>query len=79
MVAQNLKWKASSPTYVDRIGLWVYYSKIPIYTTFYLRKGDYKLRGLRFGVPGSIFRTGLNGKLNGQETWRMTWKLGLYR
>ena len=32
----------SSPK-IDRIWLRVYYSKIPIYPIFYLRKGDYKL------------------------------------
>ena len=31
---------------VDRIWLWVHYIKIPIYTIFYLLKGDYRLGGL---------------------------------
>ena len=34
-----------SPPEVDRILLWVYYTKIPIYTIFYLPKGNY--RGLK--------------------------------
>ena len=32
-----------SPPLVDRISLWVYYSKVPIYLIFYLLKGDYYL------------------------------------
>ena len=31
-----------SPPEVDRIWLWVYHNKIPIYPIFYLLKGDYK-------------------------------------
>ena len=30
-----------SPPEVDRIWLWVYYNKIPMYPIFYLLKGDY--------------------------------------
>ena len=30
-----------SPPLVDRIWLWVYYNKIPIYPIFYLLKEDY--------------------------------------
>ena len=42
-------WSAScgkiySLTYVDRIWLRVHFSKIPIYTIFYLLKGDYNIR-----------------------------------
>ena len=33
----------SSPE-VDRIWLWVYYTKIPIYPIFYLLNGDYSPR-----------------------------------
>ena len=36
----------SSPPEVDRMWLWVYYNKIPIYPIFYLLKGDYPLKGL---------------------------------
>ena len=36
-------WGAYSPPQVDRIWLWVYYNKIPIYSVFYLLKGDYRL------------------------------------
>ena len=32
-----------SPLEVDRIWLWVYYNKIPIYLIFYLLKGDYSM------------------------------------
>ena len=35
----NLLMVYSSPK-VDRIWLWLYYNKIPIYPVFYLRKGD---------------------------------------
>ena len=35
---QTLK---KSPPYVDRIWLWVYNNKIPMYPIFYLLKGDY--------------------------------------
>ena len=31
------------PPQVDRIWLWVYYNRIPIYITFYLPEGDYTL------------------------------------
>ena len=31
----------SSPPYVDRIWLWVYYKMIPLYPIFYLLVGDY--------------------------------------
>ena len=34
---------SSSPPQVDRIWLWVYYNKIPLYPIFYLHSGDYKL------------------------------------
>ena len=34
--------KMNSPPCVDRIWLWVYYNKIPIYPIFYLLKGDYR-------------------------------------
>ena len=30
-----------SPPSVDRIWLWAYYNKIPLYPIFYLLKGDY--------------------------------------
>ena len=32
-----------NPASVDRIWLWVYYSKSPIYLIFYLLKGDYTI------------------------------------
>ena len=32
---------AYSHPYVDRIWLWAYYNKIPIYPIFYLLKGNY--------------------------------------
>ena len=39
---------------MDRIWLWVYCNKIPIYPIFYLLKGDYRAGGLRgLGVKGS--------------------------
>ena len=31
----------------DRIWLWVYYNKIPIYPIFYLLKGDHKALGFQ--------------------------------
>ena len=34
-----------SPPEVDRIWLWVYYNKIPIYRIFYLLKGGYRAQG----------------------------------
>ena len=40
-------FKSLESPYVDRIWLWVYYNKIPMYPIFYLLKGDYVL-GLRF-------------------------------
>ena len=45
------------PPLVDRIWLWVYYHKIPIYPIFYLLKGDHKSLG--FGVQGSGFLCGV--------------------
>ena len=39
-----------SPPYVDRIWLWVYYSKNPVYPIFYLLKGDYSEKDLGFRV-----------------------------
>ena len=42
-----------SPPYVDRIWLWVYYTKIPLYPIFYLLKGDTKLISLGFFESGS--------------------------
>ena len=42
---QGLAWglglRVSSLPQVDRIWLWVYYNKIPIYPIFYLLQGDY--------------------------------------
>ena len=35
--------KPYSPPEVDRIWLWVYHNGTPIYTIFYLLKGDYTL------------------------------------
>ena len=44
------------PRLVDRIWLWVYYNKIPIYPIFYLLKGDYivttRKQGLTWGARG---------------------------
>ena len=34
--------RVCSPPEVDKIWLWVYYNKIPIYPIFYLLKGDYE-------------------------------------
>ena len=34
--------KPFSPPEVDRIWLWVYYNKIPLYPIFYLLEGDHK-------------------------------------
>ena len=39
-----------SPPEVDRIWLWVYYNKSPIYPIFYLLKGDYRVLGLYWGL-----------------------------
>ena len=36
--------KGYSPPSVNRIWLWVYHDKIPIYPNLYLLKGDFKLR-----------------------------------
>ena len=44
MVPRGLEFRVYSPPQVDRIWLWVYYNKIPIYPIFYLLKGDYRLR-----------------------------------
>ena len=33
------------PPQEDTIWLWAYYNKIPIYPTFYLLKGEYRLEG----------------------------------
>ena len=38
---EGLGFGVYSPPLVDRIWLWVYYNKIPIYPIFYLLKGDY--------------------------------------
>ena len=38
---------------VDKIWLWVHYTKIPIYPIFYLLKGDYRVQNLVFRVEGS--------------------------
>ena len=41
----------------DRIWLWVYYNKIPIYPKFYLLKGDYPYKGLPTGhLCGDLIR-----------------------
>ena len=40
---RNRNFDRYNPPYVDRIWLWVYYDKIPIYPMFYLPKGDYML------------------------------------
>ena len=48
MKARNNKWlKVYSPPEVDRIWLWVYYNKIPIYPIFYLLKGDCRFARLQ--------------------------------
>ena len=40
---EGLKFRVYSRPQVDRIWLWVYFSKIPICPIFYLLKGDYNL------------------------------------
>ena len=40
------------PLKIDRIWLWVFYNKIPIYLLFYLLKGDYRGLGLRILETG---------------------------
>ena len=35
-------YRVYSPPYVDRIWLWVYYNKVPIYPIFYRLDGDYR-------------------------------------
>ena len=37
-----MEMKVYSPPEVDRLRLWVYYSKVPIYPIFYLLNGDYR-------------------------------------
>ena len=39
----GLGFRAYSSPSVDRIWLWVYSNKIPIYPIFYLFKGDYRV------------------------------------
>ena len=58
---------------LDRIWLWVCYSKIPIYPTFYLLEGDYRSKettvlfaaltagGLLDLIPGSVLGLGFRG------------------
>ena len=44
LLLKSLKaWGTCGPSSVDRIWLWVYYNKIPIYPIFYLLKGDYRV------------------------------------
>ena len=45
--------KPYSPPKVDRIWLWVYDNKIPIYPIFYLLKGDCKPSTLLKGSEGA--------------------------
>ena len=40
---------------MDRIWLWLYYSKIPVYPIFYLLKMDNRVYGSGFGVWGLDF------------------------
>ena len=40
-------FRVEGPPEVDRIRLWVYPNKIPIYPIFYLLKGDYRPNGRR--------------------------------
>ena len=55
-LCKDAKWnhglclQGYSPPQVDRIWLWAYYNKIPIYRIFYLRKADYKGLGLALGL-----------------------------
>ena len=44
----GFKYSEYSPPSVDRIWLWVYCNKIPIYPIFYLLKRDYKCSGYMF-------------------------------
>ena len=44
-VLSRIPWGYSPPK-VDRIWLWVYYNKIPIYRIFYLPEGDYSFEKL---------------------------------
>ena len=51
-MAHCLVFKVYTPPSVDGIWPWVYCNKIPIYPTFYLLKGDYRIYGGR-GCAGS--------------------------
>ena len=51
-MAHCLGFKVYSPPSLDRIWLWVYLNKIPIYPKFYLLKRDYRIHGGR-GCAGS--------------------------
>ena len=42
----GLRITVYSPPEVDRIWLWVYYNKIPLYPIFYLLKGDCRILGM---------------------------------
>ena len=39
-----------SPPEADRIWLWAYFNKIPIYPVFYLLKGDYEVPDAQYGM-----------------------------
>ena len=57
-----------NPPKVDRVWLWVYYEKIPIYPIFYLLKGDYTSWDL--GVTNGLMGLGLMGLgFQGLRVW----------
>ena len=60
-----------SPPQVDRMWLWVYYNKIPIYPIFYLLKGHYRFASLLTGRQAEQEEAHFQG-IWGSEAWNCT-------
>ena len=67
------RFRVYSPPYVDRIWLWVYYSKISIYPIFCLLKGDYKPHPFLHVVKGLTLQESREGCLTCdlQSSWKI--------